>query len=297
MELLKVVEITLSNNRDVISRALGLSNEEVYKRVAAYIEHNSDQWQEHRPNINYADPICRLAYIYMNVPIHSYLIEHCLEQVSITINEVLDKEFGQEINICAVGGGPGSELVGLTSFLFKAKKSKKYHLDFLLVDLIKEWDESWHTLKQSINDYQRSIEIERSRWPVIINRSFIPLNALSKKDFEGFPIRLNGINLYFFSYVFSELRYDVEAFQKTFSYISSMSKSGTLFFFIDRSQTEVKNGLENLLHHAGLKILHEVPHLSGSVNFQLDLLKEWYLNLERLPRRTYKAFFVLAVKI
>ena len=243
MDLLGLIEVTLSNNRDSISKVLQLSHEQIYERVQLFITQNTIQWREERPLINYSDPICRLAYIYMNVPIHSFLIEHCLNHSSSHLKEVFQRNDNHDINLCAIGGGPGSELIGLSSYLIGQSESKQHHLDFLLIDFVKEWDESWHSLKRSVDDYQRSKIMERSKWPVAVNRSFIPINALVRKDFEGFSIRLGGINLFFLSYVFSELKHDVPAFKDTLSFIIGLAQPGTFFFFLDRDQAEIKRTL------------------------------------------------------
>lgn len=296
MELLKLVEITLSNHRDVISKVLRLSHSEIYEKVQLFITENTLQWRKERPAINYADPICRLAYIYMNVPIHSYLIEHCLKAVANEIEATFQEANDEDVNICAIGGGPGSELIGLTSYLIKQDHARQYHLDFLLIDFVKEWDESWHSLKKSIDDYQRSLFHERVKWRIAVNRSFIPINALERKDFEGFSIRLAGIKLYFFSYVFSELRHNIPAFTNTLSFIVELSLPGTLFFFLDRDQAAVKRKLKQITNDLDLQIKGEIPRLSGSVDLDLRALRDWHLNIERLPRRSYKSFFILAQK-
>lgn len=294
MDFLKLIEASLSRNRDAIGRLLNLDNQEVYNRVQRYIKVNTQQWREEVPKIDYSNPICRLAYIYMNVPMHAYLIEQILADCSTDLSRLFQTD--QTINVCCLGGGPGSELIGFTSYLMKYKRGQQFDIDFLLIDLIKEWDEYWHSLKSTVDEYQRLQFGSRKTWPVNISRSFIPLDSLKLDDFTNFPLRLAGINMFIFSYLISEVKSEIENFFRVLDYLKSITSDTTLFLFIDRDQKEISNTLKLHLLAKDFKILKEKAHLRGKADFLLNDLGDWYVKLESLPRRNYQAFFQLAAK-
>lgn len=295
MEVIKLIEASLSRNRDTIARVFDLETEDIYAQVQQYIHRNTLQWRQEKPVIDYSNPICRLAYIYMNVPIHAFLIEDILHQCEKHLTGLYTDE-DKTINVCCLGGGPGSELIGFCAYLLKNRTSQQFNVDFLLIDLVKEWDEYWHSLKQTFDEYQQRTYGKKKNWPVTVHRSFIPLNSLNVSEFKNFSIRLAGINLFIFSYIVSELKSEMEKFFEVFDYLAKLSESGTFFLFIDRDQSEISQQLKTRLQVTNFTILEQEKHLHGSVDFALNELGEWYLKMESLPRRKYQAFFQLAVK-
>src|SRR5438270_13015883 len=104
----------LSQVRDEICRLHQITPVEAFKRTERFINENSQQWRLETPNINYADPFCRIAYLYMNVSVHSRLLELAFEGFEPLKALVQAKAAaGDELRVCALGGGPGSELLGL----------------------------------------------------------------------------------------------------------------------------------------------------------------------------------------
>lgn len=187
-----VLQSVLSQTCDVICQQGNLSRAQAFEKAESFIRDNSERWRLPDPGIKYEDPFCRMAYLYMNVAIHAVLVERALETFS-PIKQMIREKIakGDELKVCALGGGPGSELLGLTRFIENfGFTNGTSSIDFILVDRIKEWDESWHSLKQGVDEQLRSqYGTSKNRWPVIISRSFLPLDVTSPKDFRDFAVR------------------------------------------------------------------------------------------------------------
>jgi hypothetical protein len=240
-----------------------------------------------------------MAYLYMNVAIHAGLVEHAL--LSFRKMKPLFKEKisqGQEIRICVLGGGPGSELLGVVRFIEGLKLPLPAYLDIVLVDRIKEWDETWHALKQGI-DRQLFKEYgpNRSKWPAVISRSFLPLDITSVADFQNFATRFNGVDLFIFCYLVSELWEYVPKFEETLNLLISRASPDAFLLFIDRDQKHIRDANEKLVKSnpalAMADIKRERPKLDGDVRD----LGEWYINIPSLPRQQSQTYFLLARKV
>jgi len=205
---------------------------------------------------------------------------------------------GQEIRICALGGGPGSELLGVVRFIESLKLPQPAYLDFTLVDKIKEWDESWHALKHGIDlQLQKEYGSNRSKWPAVISRSFLPLNVASATDFKDFATRFNGIDLFIFCYLVSELKEYVPNFEETLQLLVSRAAPGALLLFIDRDQKHIRETNDKLIKDNPLLALVDMKQERGSLDGDVRDLGEWYINIPTLPRQKYLSYFILARKV
>ena len=251
------------------------------------------------PAIQYEDPFCRMAYLYMNVAIHASLVEHSLRSFRKIVPLFKEKiAQGQEIRICALGGGPGSELLGVVRFIESLKLAQPAYLDFTLVDRVKEWDESWHALKKGVDDQlQKEYGPNRSKWPAVISRSFLPLNVTAAGDFRDFAIRFNGIDIFIFCYLVSELKEYVRGFEETLQLLVSRAAPGALLLFIDRDQKHVRETNERLIKDNSSLAFVDKKQERGSLDEDVRDLGEWYINIPSLPRQKWLTYFLLARKV
>lgn len=295
----RVLQSVLTQTCDVICKVYGLSRKEAFDRAEAFIKQNSEQWRLPDPIIQYGDPFCRMAYLYMNVAIHSSLVERAIRSFPEVGKTIHDKRAaGDELRVCALGGGPGSELLGLVRVIQSQKNiDKAAYLDFLLVDRIKEWDESWHALKQGVEDQIRiECGADRSKWPTIISRSFLPLDVTNVTDFENFATRFNGTDIFLFCYLVSELKVFVPSFEKVVNLLVTRSSSNALMVFIDRNERAVRTTIEQLVHNNASLSLIGTKQERGRVEDDPVDLGEWYIHLPSLPRQKWLAYFAVAKK-
>lgn len=296
---LLVLQGVLSQTRDVICETYKISKEEAFEGIQAFIDENSERWRLVDPQINYQDPFCRMAYLYMNVAVHAALIETALSSFPKIQKLFRDKaKTESDLHVCALGGGPGSELIGVVRHIERLNlKGKTIHLDFALTDLIREWDESWHALKTGVDRQLREIYGgNRNEWPVSISRSFLQINATSPADLKSFATRFRSIDIFLICYLVSELKDSTAQFEEVIKALTDKAPPGALFLFIDRNERKVRQSVERIIEQSPeLKSLG-IRIETGGLEDDLRDFGEWYINLPRIPRSRWRAFIALAQK-
>jgi CheY-like chemotaxis protein len=196
----------------------------------------------------------------------------------------------------AMGGGPGAELLGFSDFVCRKNFSNTpIIIDFLLVDRVAEWDETWHILKSSVDrSLLEQYGKDRQQWPVFTSRSFLPMSLTDPDQFSHFSVRFRDVRIYILSYVVSELLHLVTNLADVIDYLSSISQQGAKILFIDRSQPEVMAATKEIIEEIdGLRTCDLIKRREEwDVNF--EDLGDWYLQIPRLPRSSWQSFFHLA---
>jgi hypothetical protein len=294
---LRVLQGILSQTRDFICETYGISKDEAFNRTQKFIEENSERWRLVDPKINYEDPFCRMAYLYMNVAVHAALVEAAFSsypQIQKLIKAKADT--GSDLHICALGGGPGSELIGVVRYVESLRlRGKTVHLDFALIDRIKEWDESWHALKTGVDRQLReNYGSNRNQWPISISRSFLPLDATVPSDLENFATRFKSTDIFLICYLVSELKGSKAKLENAIKVLLGKASLGTLVLFIDRDEREVRESVQTFIEHNPNLLLLGTRKEKGGMEDNLEDFGEWYIHLPALPRRKWMAFFTLA---
>jgi hypothetical protein len=286
----------LGATRDEICRTYKISNAEAFQRISHFITVNKEQWFSERPHIQYHDPFCRMAYLYVNVAVHAALVEEALRCSRVLADRVLASAMrGQSLNVCALGGGPGSELIGLIRFVERARSLKRpVAIDFALIDRTPEWDETWHGLKEGIDgEFMESYGSARAAWPAIVSRSFLPIDLTRPEKLADFATRFSATHLFIVSYLVSELEFDLAAFKLTIECLVERTRPGAVWLFLDRNQAWVKRAARTLTADCKMTVLDE-HELRGEFEVDPAEYREWYLNIEPLPRSKFDAFMLVA---
>lgn len=240
-----------------------------------------------------------MAYLYMNVAVHASLVERAIYSYPILQRLIRNRATeGSDLSICALGGGPGSELLGIVKYIKDLKiVNSAVPLDFVLIDKVTEWDESWHALKSGVDGELRTeFGNNRGKWAVNINRSFLRLDVTNTQDFQHFPTRFAKTDLYIFCYIVSELKEAASNFEQVIKLLVNRAKPDALFLFIDRDEKIVRELVKNIIDDAvNLESLGTVKE-RGRLQDDLEDLGEWFINIESLPRQKWLAFFALARK-
>lgn len=295
---LVVLRNVLSQVKDEIRYSLGVSDADAMVRIEHFVRENARKWREDDPAIDYADPFCRLAYLYRNVPVHAALIERSLGQFPATGALIRTcKTAGVPLRVLVLGGGPGSELIGLVRFVQSMQlPGGPLSIDMTLLDRVREWDESWHALKQGI-DQRLANETGggHATWPVVIDRSFLPLDLTSPAEFGSFATRFAGVQLVLVSYAVSELLAKTDDLQRVLAVLCQRIRGDALFLFIDRDEAPVRAAVRKLIEQeARLELTGEHREI-GQLDDDVRDFGEWYMGMESLPRRSWRSFFTLAM--
>ena len=200
------------------------------------------------------------------------------------------------INICALGGGPGSELLGIVSFIESIiEPDQSIHIEFLLIDFVKEWDETWYILKQSIETkFEHNHGPDRRKWPITISRSFLPLNTISVDDFSEFVVRFSDLDLLIFSYMVSEVKGRMSDFESVLTLLANRMSKTSEILFIDRNEKAVRESLIRVIDSNEKIETKSLKEDRGTYDFAMELFGDWYKRIKPIPRRKWQAFFLEA---
>ena len=188
-------------------------------------------------NIDYNDPRTRFAYIYAYVTSHSNLVCSIIQQ-----NNVLGNLFdNKKVNVACIGGGPGSDFLGIIKYLMTNKKSPT--IKFQLCDREKSWAESWSDVDDKVEDLDFRI-----------STSYMPLDVTKRDDWKSYTKYFQSdlfTMIYFMSEVFS-LRDSADEY---FAHLFNQAKIGSLFLFIDNNSSEFYTWFDQLAGNHKIDIL------------------------------------------
>ncbi|XP_038055907.1 uncharacterized protein LOC119727901 [Patiria miniata] len=123
---------------------------------------------------DWSDPANRCAYVFLYLMQHCHLVFSSLQYTSKILNSWQNKS---NLKICSIGGGPGSDLVGLTTFLRK-KGIFPPLLECLVLDLYPNWKDTWDMIYKRIPErfgvqYKRCDIVRDTALTSISTRRFI----------------------------------------------------------------------------------------------------------------------------
>jgi hypothetical protein len=197
-----------------------------------------------------SDPTIRFAYIYRYSTAHANMAYEFIRS-----SEVLSKLFDQEtLTISCVGGGPGSDLLGVLKYLFDKKKKPKIY--FYLLDKEEAWGESWADVDQVVGRDLNS------------STNFRPLDVCDREVWQKQRKFLQA-DLFTFIYFFSELYSQKDDAEEFFDYLFDGTKKGARFLFIDFRDSNLTDWFDGLCNENRIEIVE-----SGDQLFQTDYDEE-----------------------
>lgn len=300
----RTVGSVIERQIDLLARQRSISPENARKSVVEQVARNSNEWRARRqPRIEYHDPFCRAAYMYSIVGANANLVELALEnskELGDHIDHVLEER--GELNVCAFGGGPGTELLAMAKWFEKRKLadeiSETAHLNFLLLDRVNNWLESWRAIQRHINTVFRD---EYSKdLPVRVTGNFCAVDITDAASLTDLGDVFDQ-DLFIMSYVVSEIFDDVEALRSFTAHMANHAAAGAKFLFVDRDEPRWRTEVENIAAAAGLRLSefrHSRRNMSDDEQVKhLGSILDDVLRLGgRNPRVQWTAFWAVATK-
>lgn len=227
--------------------------------------------------IDYAKPVTRFAYIYKYVVSHASMVAEILGRSS-TLSALFKKD---SVDISCVGGGPGSDFLGVIKYCIKAGLSPA--LEVRILDKNPVWSESWSDIRK------------RVKGVIDISPSFSTFDVTDAGSWKNYVKHLQA-DLFTFVYFMSEiyaLKAKAEAY---FDYLFSAAKSGAVFLFLDNRSRETYGWFDELAarHKLVVKFSRE-ENLSLPMSEQCRDLGVFYTKLSN-PKVTGKIAFRVAIK-
>jgi hypothetical protein len=297
----QIVHEVIEENIAALVERSGKDRKEICEGIRKQVDHCLQQWFSNSvPAINYQNPLCRLAYLYEVVPATANIVEDAFGGED---NEIRDhfrrarKDKGT-VSICAFGGGPGTELLGICKWVERTQPKEPVYLEYLLLDRVNEWLDSWMAIKKQIElRFRNHISKERGDWPIVISGMFSAVDIKNTATLGNLGSIFDQ-DIYVLSYLVSEIFANFENFRSFTAQIADNAPKGAKFLFVDRKGARWKEEVNTIAKQAGIKLsdFHDAessmdPRTEESSDLG-SLRKEIGLD----PKLRWKAFWVVGTK-
>lgn len=286
--------------RELLDRAIPLlcqsrqiTRDSALQNIASFLPRMRNEWFSGEPPvIPYEDPFCRVAYLYEHVPANASICEHTFRS-DLGLCHFIQARIQKSgvLRVCALGGGPGTELLALSKFFLRTPPhTARFDLDFVVLDRVSNWSDSW--------DGMRNI-IRRHTSAFAINGTFVPIDVTRPDSFDNI-LNFFGFDLYIMNYLVSEILETqlLRDFADTLRRMTDPGPPGMKVLIIDRWQQVIVNASRELLATAGLRVYNERT-LDGSMDTDEQVDKDlapYVSQLGQRPRVRWSAFSLAGTK-
>lgn len=192
-------------------------------------------------SLDYGNPVRRFAYIYKYVVIHSIIVYQTARK-SEALQDLLLKS---DLSLTCVGGGPGSDFLGVLKWLILEDANiNKFRCAML--DRERAWCSSWFEVDSKADA------------PFNVSTFYDTFDAFSPDTWTGQKKYL-GPDLITFIYFFSELFWNRDEADKYFNFLFANIKPGTKLLFADNNSTSLDcaSWFRDLCTKHSIKILEQ----------------------------------------
>jgi hypothetical protein len=176
-------------------RRRGITRDEADRLIVQHIQNTSEQHSVLEPGINYSEPLCRLGYLYVHAGVNATLFEQTVSY-SRRLSQFVCGCSGVGMSVCAVGGGPGTELLGLTKYLLLQGCSPS-DIRFTVLDSVPYWSETWVQLSEASQLLLRN----RFNCNTVIHREFQPMDVVSADSYRSYGWLFERVNIFVYNYL------------------------------------------------------------------------------------------------
>ena len=177
--------------------------------------------------INYSDSTTRFAYIYRYVATHAFAT-YALLRGTPELGSLFDTD---RINVCSIGGGPGSDLLGILKYVGTNKKPSA--VSCRVYDREERWRESLSSVCNRLTSFS-------------LLPTFRTLNVIDIETWNKYPELLES-NLFTMSYFVSELYSRRGQAEDFFMNLFKNSKKPSWFLFVDNSSGYSRQWFDELV--------------------------------------------------
>ncbi len=231
-----------------------ISINDIHNRIVAEAERNHQEWYSNRvPNLNYQNPDCRLAYLYIVAGANASTFKHVIETNEDLRNYILRVANERcQIKICALGAGPGTELLAMAKFFDEKRLGFAVSVDFQLLDKVEEWRNSWYRIRDEVhNTFLQLYGNMREKWPMIPAGDFLTRDVTQLEGLTQFGDVWTH-DIYVVNFLLSEIFYDDPGLRAFLSKISGSAPRDAHFVFIERRGGMWEDRMAAIARDAGL---------------------------------------------
>jgi hypothetical protein len=229
-----LVRRVLEQAVDAYATAAGKPVSDVLAEIRTHIDETAKEHRKDEPEINYENPLCRLGYLYRHATANATLFELVLKD-SGELRSLVRNSANKRINLCAIGGGPGTELLGLAKFMIRRRTDFPKKITFTVLDAVPQWAETWQQLADAVEaELQRTAEENGATSSPVIAPVFLPLDVLDAESYRSYAYQFSGTQAMIFNYLFSERKTRLADAESAVAALHSMAPPGCIFVVIDR---------------------------------------------------------------
>ena len=229
----KVVREVVEGEINGLVEANGTGGATVLQRIREHIDHTHEQYYELKPNIDYADPLCRLGYLYRHAGANATLFEWALKEDPMLKTAIADATTRGTLSVCSLGGGPGIEMLGLTKYLLRQNTTVPDRIDFTVVDNVTPWAETWRQLAKFTEHF---LADKLSGGRPAVAPMFLEFDVLSPASYENYISMFKDTHIVVVNYLLSENKASLNVAQKTIARLEELVGDGCMFLVIDRHE-------------------------------------------------------------
>lgn len=295
----EVVRRVMDEHFAVILGNNGGDQSVAYARIKSAICTLSDSYRTGQGR-NYSDHLQRFGYLLRQTAVNANLCEILLgrRQSMRTYAEELIASCGV-IRVCAIGGGPGTELMAVVKWLNKEYNDGVYQnpvvVELSLIDVCQDWSDCQNSIVDTLRDMLNEVHGAGAS-PITLQLT--PLrHDLTAGCWLSQPSPPAQYDIYIVNYAISELpqhRYEVAA---TLEAVVASAPSSSKFLFIDRNENGIPGYVEWAARKAGLTAVVS-NSTAGEMSAQEKGNRPWqYITgTGEWPRSSWRAFYVYGQK-
>jgi len=277
---------------------------DIYNAIHQQAEAMSTEWStKKQPDIKYYEPLCRIAYLYHTVAINATQVEKIFGE-STDLSDLVDDLISRyaKLSICAFGGGPGTELLGVIKWLEKKQSLPYFDIDFLVLDKVNEWYDSWIALKQGASDrFAKQYGKATNKWPFNFAGGFSKIDVTDLSKYARLGNLFKDRHIFIICYLISEV-FDPTGVANMRAFIQHMvndAPDDAMFLFIDRNESRWQDETSSIARQGGLRLgkFNTIPTGRLDADEQKCDLGPIYKALPREPRLKYNSFWTVGIKI
>lgn len=230
--------------RSVVEEAVELhakssqkSSDEVLAEIRRHILATSSEHQTNDPQIQYAEPLCRLGYLYMHGAANATLFEWAIMRSNDLRHKILNAS-QDVLKICSMGGGPGTELMGLAKFLIRDPGlSPPLKISFTVIDNVYAWADTWTQLAEATEgELRANLNRNGMGWPVVSDK-FLPYDAFDSSSYRLHSVQFRELDVVVFNYLFSENKTKLDQAREAIRELARVTGRECVFVVIDRLES------------------------------------------------------------
>jgi len=185
---------------------------------------------------SYSDEITRFAYVFRYATAHA----DYLHQVVTYSPDLRNALAGDAVTVSCIGGGPGSDVLGLLKYFLSSNKPQK--LIFFILDRESAWGETWADLDATVSQDLHT------------SRNYMPMDVTVPASYQPFvkPFKANVFTMLYFLSEIYKYRASVNNF---FDVCFSKMNAGAILVVLDFHDSNLEQWIDGCASKHDLETL------------------------------------------